>query len=89
MNAYAKQRGYQAQRLSWWRTRLGGEAWAGSGAPAETITLAPAVITGSVRPAVVVSVDATAVTMEVLDAAAVPASWVAQVALGLRSMGAA
>jgi hypothetical protein len=29
------------------------------------------------------------VTMEVLDAAAVPASWVAQVALGLRSMGAA
>lgn len=85
MTAYAKKRGYQAQRLSWWRKRLGDER-AGAASTGAPLALAPAVITSGQVP-VVVSIEAQAVRVEVDEAMAVPASWIADVAAALQGGG--
>ena len=75
MAAYASKRGYQAQRLSWWRKRLGNKT---SPTRATPVTLAPAVITETRAP-VMVLIDDQGVRVELEDPAALPPSWIADV----------
>ena len=87
MAAFAARHGYQRQRLHWWRKRLeASTSGAGNGAASLAVALAPAVVTGVMRqPALVVSVEPSVVTVEVLDTASVPAEWVAGLARELRA----
>lgn len=81
MAAFARKRGYPAHRLSSWRRRLAPPAAA---EPAESLALAPAVITGTQRAPVVMSVGRDAVHLEIDDPAAVHPSWLAALAAALR-----
>lgn len=78
---FAASRGYQAQRLSWWKQRLQGE-------PAATLTpvaLAPAVVTRAAGCAVAVGLSADgSVRVEVLDAETVHPQWLGQLVAALR-----
>ena len=76
---FAQRLGVSSTRLRWWRERLG--EWT---APAESTgaQLVPAVVTGvssRTAPVAVVHLGSGA-SIEVLDAAAVPAQWVAALA---------
>lgn len=86
MAAYCQRRGYQAQRLSWWRKRL--EAPPSEAHEAAAVRLAPAVVTGSARMAVVVTIGADGIRLEIDDPAAVHPAWIAELAEALR-LGAA
>ena len=78
---FARGRGYSATRLRWWRDRLGGGS---EPEPAVEARLVPAVVTGLgvSGPQAVVQV-AGGGSIEVMDAAAVSAQWVAAVANAL------
>ncbi len=84
--AYARKRGYQAQRLSWWQKRLEDEQ--GATKP-ERVALAPAVIASASRAPMVVTVDETGVRVELEDPTAVHPAWVAELVAALRGGGAA
>jgi transposase-like protein len=75
---FARRQGVPVQRLHWWRRRL--SDWE---RPAEA-ALVPAIIEGADRAAVKLQVGA--VTVEVGEAGAVPASWLAEL---VRALGAA
>lgn len=77
---FARRQGVPVQRLHWWRRRL--SDWERL-ASAET-ALVPAIIEGADRAAVKLRVGA--VTLEVSDAGAVPASWLAEL---VRALGVA
>jgi len=80
LSRYAARRGYQAQRLSWWKERLQGKR-----VPVTPVTLAPAVVTGTDGHGVSVwlSTDGT-VRVEVVDAACVHPEWVGELLRSLR-----
>ena len=79
--AYAREHGMNAQRLLWWRKRLG--EWEHEGrAPRRSarVRLVPAVLAADPRaPAAVVRLGAH-VTVEISEVSSVPASWVASLA---------
>ena len=77
---YARRLGVSDTRLRWWRNRLG--EWSGAAEPTEA-RLVPAVVTNMAATAAVMVHMPGGVTLEVADAAAVPAEWVAAVARGL------
>ena len=78
-SAFARANGLaNPQRLNWWRKRLEGSG-AGALAP---LTFIPAVVTGAAM-AMVVRLPGD-VVLELADAAAVPASWVAALAAELK-----
>ena len=79
---FARRRGYSSTRLRWWRDRVG--EWNEPDSASEA-RLVPAVVTGlgsSETPQAVVHVPSGG-RIEVMDAAAVPAQWVAAVASAL------
>jgi hypothetical protein len=79
LGTYARQRGVGAERLRWWRKRLGEVAQAPVAAPAqEPVRLVPAFITSSASPLTGATVTVRlpgGVALEVADVAAVPAEW--------------
>lgn len=78
---FARRRGWTAQRLRWWKKRLG--EW-DEGRPAGPM-LAPVVITGQppARPAAAVTLRAGDLVVEVADVDAVPAAWLSAFMTGL------
>jgi hypothetical protein len=83
---FARQRGLCAERVRWWRQRLG--EWQGASAE-DRPRLVPAVVTapapgtaGATGAAVTVRA-AGGVVVEVADVGAVPASWLSALVLGL------
>lgn len=80
LSRYAARRGYQMQRLSWWKQRLDDRATA-----AAPVALAPAVLTGAEvhSVAVVLSPDG-ALRVEVTDVEGVHPEWVSQLVCSLR-----
>lgn len=80
---FARQQGYSAQRLRWWKGRLGDRG----GSAEQTAGLVPAIVTGLATVAAseaVVTVRAPGeVVVEIADVVAVPASWVAELVKGL------
>lgn len=81
LERFAQRRGWTAQRLRWWRTRL--SEWE-EGPPGGS-ALAPVVITGqpSMRPAAAVTLRAGDLVVEVADVEAVPAGWLSAFMRGL------
>jgi len=83
LETFARGRGYSSTRLRWWRDRV--DEWNEPVAAREG-RLVPAVVTGlsasSGGPQAVVTVPGGG-SIEVMDAAAVPAQWVAAVASAL------
>ena len=77
MATFARQLGVSGQRLRWWQNRLG--EW---NAPAESnsMRLVPAVVTSVATAAPVTVLVPGGVSIEIADATAVPAEWVAAVA---------
>lgn len=80
LSRYAARRGYQAQRLSWWKQRLEGRQEG-----VAPVTLAPAVVTRAdgYSVAVALSADGT-VRVEVADAEGVHPEWVGQLVRSMR-----
>jgi len=80
---FARREGYSAQRLRWWKGRLGDC----HGSPEQTAVLVPAIVTGLATAAAseaVITVRAAGdVVVEITDVAAVPAAWVAELVHGL------
>lgn len=77
---FARKRGLTAERVRWWRQRLGD--WE-EAAPART-ALVPAMITGEMAAeAAAVTLRAGALVVEVADVEAVPHSWLSAFLLGL------
>jgi hypothetical protein len=85
---FARQRGLCAERVRWWRQRLG--EWKGTPGedrprlvPAVVTEIVPAPVAGT---AAVVTVRAAGdVVVEIADVGAVPASWLSALVLGLAS----
>ena len=80
MATFARRLGVSSQRLRWWQSRLG--EWNAAAEPAAA-RLVPVVVTSVAAAAPVVVHVPGGVSIEVSDAAAVPAEWVAAVARGL------
>jgi transposase-like protein len=74
---FARRQGVPVQRLHWWRRRL--SEW--ERPASREATLVPAIIEGADRAAVKLQVGA--ITVEVGDARAVPASWLAELVRAL------
>ena len=87
MRAYSEERGYPAQRLSWWRRRLGTcESSEVAGDGAQATKLVEATLVGfSAAPAVVI--DTGDVRFEVASSERVSPSWLVEVVLGLAQRG--
>jgi len=80
LSRYAARRGYQAQRLSWWKQRLQEKR-----ATVAPVTLAPAVVTRADGHVVSVSLSADgAVRVDVADAEGVHPEWVGQLVRSMR-----
>lgn len=84
LETFARQRGLTAQRVRWWRQRLGD--W--GGASEESRRLVPAVVTGlapvrAATAAVMTVRVAGDVVVEIVDVGAVPASWLSELVTGL------
>lgn len=77
MATFARQLGLSSKRLRWWQKRLG--EW-GTPPESESVRLVPAVVTSVAATAAVMVHVPGGVTIEVADAAAVSAGWVAAVA---------
>jgi hypothetical protein len=77
---FARKRGLTAERVRWWRQRLGD--WKAAGA--SRTSLVPVVITGEMPTrSAVVMLRAGALVVEVADVEAVPPSWLSAFMLGL------
>ncbi len=81
LEGFARRRGWAAQRLRWWRKRLG--EW-DADRPGGAM-LAPVVITGQhpARPVAAVTLRAGDLVVEVADVEAVPAAWLSAFMTGL------
>ena len=81
LEAFARRRGWTAQRLRWWQKRLGEWKEMRSAGP----MLAPVVITGQrpPRPMAAVTLRAGDLVVEVADVEAVPATWLSAFMTGL------
>ncbi len=84
LGTFARRRGMTAERLRWWRKRLGDR-----GETSEVPRLVPAVVTGlapASSAAVVVTLRAPGdVVVEIADAGAVPAAWLSALVSGSAS----
>lgn len=80
MSAFARKRGLNAQRLSWWRKRLG------SGQEGHAaVSFIPAVVRGTAAPVTVRL--ARGIEVESADVAAVPPQWLAELVRALEGQG--
>lgn len=90
LGAFSRRRGVQAQRLSWWRKRLGWTPVARGSTPARTASLAPVTVVGGPQ-SPTMSAAATielghSIRVEVHTLDRTSAAWVATLA---RALGAA
>lgn len=74
LTTFARRAGVQAQRLAWWRERLGG-----------TTTLVPVTVTGSLGGGAVLTIGV--VRVEVAELEQVSPAWIAAVASALGEVG--
>jgi transposase-like protein len=79
MSAFARQRGFDVQRLAWWKKRFA--EW--SGDHEHAARFAPAVISTTSGPRVSVRLDE-GILIEVADVLAVPPAWLSELVSGLR-----
>jgi len=79
LSGFARAKGVNVQRLSWWRKRLEATSAGATGATAAPLTFIPAAVSGSAR---VVLRLVGGVELEG-DTAAIPAEWVAALARAL------
>lgn len=87
LSRFAAEQGVNVQRLSWWRKQLKERGGAGRGRPergSAAVSFIPGVVSGS--PAAVVLRLPRGVEVEVADAAAVPAAWLAAAVKALEGL---